>query len=339
MSEPRDRLDPDQRTRVVPTSFRSSIASVVVDGGAALAQAALARDRARDRYAILVVASWLDEDARPQLRSWLRESAGADGPIAVSIGGHTHSDVGPILGASLRHVLLLADPTQRGGLLDIIDLHSPRGFGADGAEGVRRIETLVPQRLSVGSADLVALVLAPGEGVHEGWARAQQPGVLGGSVKHQTGATAVVQSAARTCEVSVQMPHPLATQFDARVHGLGAERFVTREGVTRVTPRLTSDDTLRLTPTEEELAVGVLIGRDARCGAGAPDVMLSRVHAFVRARGDGMLIVDAGSTHGTDIVEGATVVTLDRGARARVVGSRAHLICGETHVVIERQGR
>lgn len=322
-----------QSTRVVDASFRSSLGALRDYDTLALSAAALARDADRDGHALLVVATWLDDAGRPCLRSWLR-TAVADGPIAVAVGAHPACDVGPIAGASLRHVLLIVDPQARGPLLDVVDLCTPSGFRADGQLGVRRVETLVAQRLGLGSADLCAVVLEPGEGVREAWARAADGGILSPDAQARTRGVVAerVKARAYACEVSVQSP-------------VSPEVFAfrppppTQEGVTRLTGRFGGDGALRITPTREELEQGFLIGRYDRCGLTAEDALLSRVHAFVRARGDRLLVCDAGSTNGTWVIEesrvGAVAVALDRGHRARVVRSGTRLRCGETEVVVQ----
>src|SRR5688572_1386932 len=103
-------------TRLVGERFRSDLSPVIPHWSDATHAAAVDRQACIERHAVLVLASWLDEDGATQLRSWLRGPAERAAPIAVAVGYHPHVDVGPIYGACLRHALIVADPAFRPGV-------------------------------------------------------------------------------------------------------------------------------------------------------------------------------------------------------------------------------
>jgi len=280
-----------------------------------------------DRHAIVVVATWLDEKLATHLRAWLRVPSDRGGPIAVSVGAHPESDVGPIHGASLRHVLIVADPERGSGALDIIDLFTPNGFSAGGDEGVRRMRSLGSQRFRAGSADVLAISLAPGESVDEGLARARRVGDVveaGPSFVRADELLARQQRAVR-CEVSVTLA------------GFAHQRFA--DCVTAVAGEIIDKESVRLRPTPAQLEGGFVIGRAERCNVRDENIFMSRVHAFIVGRGDGLLVADAGSTNGTSVISNGAIIELDRSRRAVIVGPSVRIRAGGTEIQVVRAFR
>lgn len=321
-------------TQVVAEHVRSDLREL--QGNWKLATRSAADERRRDlqRHVVLVVATWLDEGYRPQLRCWLRASEDS-GPIAVSVGYHPENDVGGIVGASLRHALIVADPCFRPGMLDVVDLCTQQGLRTEDEREVRRLQALGAVRFGAGTADLLAVLLEPGEDVDAGLARAQLQGAvdLRRPPSLRPDAQLKAHQLARRCGVSVvgaaQPPPPRPASRRRHLEGTRIG-----EAVTQVLGEVVDDERHIIRPTREELCNGFLIGRYPRCAVRTSDGMMSRVHALVIGRGDEMLVIDAGSTNGTFVVEDGVEIELDRGHRARVLRPGARLLAGRTEIDI-----
>ncbi|MBI1946157.1 MAG: hypothetical protein HYS27_10695 [Deltaproteobacteria bacterium] len=298
------------RTAVAPARARTSLRPYLDRLDTITADLAGARRAALDQPALVVVASWRDERSRDRVGCWLRTAPPDGGPLAVSLGAHLECDVGPVLGASLRHALLLLDQERRPGCVDVVDLRTEEGLRQDGEHGLRRVLAEGAVRFGAGTADVLAIPLAAGERVDAGVERARA--VLDLAVL-PLAPQPEVQVASWDRSVCAPVPAPMRAWRDGATH-LG----VALDGGAR--------DACRVAVGEHALSEGVLLGRLERCVGGGVDSRISRVHVWVAARGDGLLVADVGSTNGTAVQDGARRVVLTRGRRAVECGRHATIV-------------
>lgn len=286
------------RTRVASPLVRTSLNPVLHRLDVVTTELSALRRAAPEGAALVVVASWRDEHLQERVGCWLRSAPPEGGPIAVAVGAHIECDVGGVLGASLRHALVVLDHERHPGIVDVIDLRTTEGLRHDGDQQVRRVCADGAARFGAGSADVVALPLAPGERVFAGLERAR---------------------AALELPVAVPLPHDDVGVVEHSACGpVPMPARAWHEGVTHVG---IADDAARhgaccVTVAERELAEGVLLGRAERCDGGGVDSRVSRVHAWVRAQGDEVVVADVGSTNGTAVHDRGRRVTLTRGRRS-----------------------
>lgn len=298
------------RTTVAPPSARTNLSPYLGHLDAITADLAEARRAALDRAALVVVASWRDEHARDRVGCWLRIAPPDGGPLAPSLGAHLECDVGQVLGASLRHALLVLDHDRRPGCVDVVDLRTQQGLRHEGDTSVRRVLAEGAVRFGAGTADVLAMPLAAGERMAVAVERAHAALELGVVPMAPSPAVDVASWDRSVC---APVPAPARLWRDALTH-VGVALGDAPRGVCRVTV------------SERALAEGALLGRQDRCAGGGVDARISRVHAWVVTRGHGLLVVDLGSTNGSAVQDGPRRVALTRGRRAVACGREATIL-------------
>lgn len=296
----------DFHTRVCIASLKSRLEDTSPQWQRVLSDAAARRATHLHESALLVMVAATDAAGRRTLKSYLSTTAHA--PTALIVGDHPACDVSGVFGASLRHVALWIDPALTPGWVHAVDLNTPTGMLVDGEQGIRRVDARCSVRIGAGSADLLAMALVPGENVDV-------------AMLHAFSAPFIPRARS---EGFVAAPAPRARQ--PRSH---SETQVTRLGAIRceLTRGGAATGDLRVTPTAEDLERGFILGRYERCSEQLNDTMVSRVHALLVAHRDGVLVIDTGSTHGTDVLRRDVTLALGIIRRAAVVprGFRVNL--------------
>ena len=299
-------------TEVAVCDFdRRSVRQLVGDAGMSWTDAARVLHSLRrvhaDRavHAVLVVTT---TQRGVTVRPHLVVHEGDDGPQARVIGGHGCCDIPALVGACLRHALLILWPE---GHIEALDLRTGVGMSAGDARALGVVAAGV-LRLGVGATQ-VFVVAAPPRAELVLDARA-----LDALIDGPLGDAQVTTSSA--------LPQPLLSVRE-RSHALARkyEPTVTVDA-SRVQPPTAFTVLARLA----DLELGIIIGRYARCdlqGALVTDDGISRVHAMVLLRREALLVVDLGSTNGTSILgpEGALRAQLDGDLRAWMLGSDEHI--------------
>jgi hypothetical protein len=118
-----------------------------------------------DRPAVGLVACWpLPGGGQGIHAELLCVKGAADSPVAHVIGRHSDVDSPPILGAALRHAVLLAWPPAPGEppRVEVIDLATDVGIGVIGCEqkAAAHLESTGPLRCGVGAADVIVIPVA-----------------------------------------------------------------------------------------------------------------------------------------------------------------------------------
>lgn len=308
------------RTSLAPARARTSLNPVLERLDVVTAEVAALRRAAPERAALVVVASWRDEHQRERVGCWLRSAPPEGGPVAVALGAHLECDVNGVLGASLRHALVVHDHDARPGCIDVLDLRTREGLRHDGDHGVRRVLAEGVARFGAGSSDVLALPLAPGERVHDGVERARDAVELPLAFPDTDERVGAVERSA--CG-----PVPMPSR-------------AWRAGVTRVSVCASDEASgaVRVSVDELELHEGVLLGRDERCDGGDIDGRISRVHLWVRARGSRLLVADVGSTNGSAVLDAGRRVALARGRRAMTCARDATLLLAGIPVTLRVTG-
>ncbi len=295
-------------TCLAPPRARTSLNPVLGRLDDVTAGIAAERRAAPAQAALVVVARWRDEHRRERVGCWLRIAPPDGGPIALSLGAHHECDVSGVLGASLRHALLVLDPLRRPDDVEVIDLRTTEGLRYDGGDDVRHVIARGVARFGAGTADVLALPLAPGELVRDGIERAR---------------------AAPELRIPVIGPLEWLGHFERSIcEAAPGHRLASRDLVTHIglDGGAAPSHGCPVHVTERELVAGVLLGRAERCVAGDVDLRISRVHAWVQARGDRLLVADVGSSNGTAVTDDGAGVRLTRGRRAAVCSRHATLL-------------
>lgn len=282
----------------------------------------LRRKRAEhpDQAALAIIVH--QPNGAPRLRTRLRFGASSQSqPIALALGRHTHCDMPGLRDASLRHALVLAWPNARHPV-EVVDLRSNTGLIVSSGKSVERLRGAGPMRFMAGSDEVTVLYAAPGAPLevdlpHEldGWIEIEERRMLG--------------------DLSDEAPSPPKTN----------PSYVMRDGATLVRvadKRILDSASHEIIPASvRRLREGLLLGRYERCDKHlmfTTDEMVSRVHAFIVERDGSLHVIDAGSTHGTFIIDardGRELRLLNENTRAHTLSRREQILIASKRVAIE----
>lgn len=304
------------RRRPVATSDRRTR---VLEWVSCLERLKRRREERLSDAALFVVVHEPDGRARLRVRERFAPPTAVE-PLALSLGRHPGCDLPGLREASLRHALVLAWPTGASPV-EVIDLRSNTGLVLSSGRAVTRLRGAGPLRFVAGNDDVTVLYARPGAPLEvdlpdelDGWVALEEGHMLGADDE----------------QTRLPKTHP---SFVAHVGG----------ALVRLADRHVLDPRgYEVIPVRaHELTRGVLLGRYTRChtsGYFQDDEHVSRVHALVLERDEKLHVVDAGSTHGTGIVDardGRTLATLGASRRAYTLGSRELVEVGGKRVVFE----
>ncbi len=212
-----------------------------------------------------------------------RADAQGGAPMAWVVGRHSRCDVADVVGASLRHMLVLLWPPRQGAegdaFFECFDLRTPVGLMTAKLDPVDHLADRRGFQVSAGSASVLGAIAPKGEPF------------------------AIDTSGAGAAPVFVRTPGtgPEATLVVSEVEPVAEPQLLpTGEEESR-------DGVLvdLMTFTADQLAEGVLLGRYPRCdGPPRPESFqrASRVHVLVVARFGRVWAIDLASSNGTLVV-------------------------------------
>ena len=288
-----------ERTRACAEASKSRLEANSPDCARAIAAAAALRALVCSEDALVVLVAATDENGNRSVHAHVRGATTT--PAALILGAHPTCDIAGVHGGALRHVALVLDPQEQPGWISAYDLNTSDGITVDGERGIRAAKSLRTLRLRAGSADVFALAVDAGEPVDKDALA---------SLVHDTG----------------------AYMFKFPSEESASER--SREGITLVEAVPTSAAALSLSPTRADLERGLLLGRYDRCQGRLHDDKVSRVHALVLRRRDGLLVIDTASKNGTQVILGDAPVDLGMHRRATVAPRAVTLKLGPCVVEI-----
>lgn len=309
-----------ERTTILAASMKCSLEKGASDWQSVLAEAAEKRARNAHEAALLVIVAARDAHGVRSVKSYVKTTP-TRAPVAMILGAHEQCDAPNVLGASLRHIALWIDPEMTPGWIHAVDLNTPEGMLVDGEQCIRRVDARCSVRIGAGSADVLAIALAPFESVdlHLAliFAAPFVPRAQMARERNLGSGSAAAQARARVA--------PAAGAPEQQV--MNPSMFSTRDGITHVNlavmPMERGRGTLVVQPSARELEKGFLVGRYDRCARRLEDHLVSRVHALLVERGDKILVIDTASTNGTDIYAPSAAPPTEREARLRQTPSQA----------------
>jgi len=218
-------------------------------------------------------------------------------PGVVTLGRHGCCDFGRLEGAALRHAILLAHPPSDGepACIEALDLASGVGLGVGLGQGATQLLATGQMRFGVGAFSVLAFFAEPHVPLFP-------EGVEAAVVTLDRGAQ----------EFGAHLHVPATEREDAsptralRHLGADPDRIWSEGSHATMGSVVVSLDpsAFVLEATAEELRDGVLLGRYPRCQGTLElcrDGSVSRVHALILRRRGRTLLIDCGSTNGTEL--------------------------------------
>jgi len=250
-------------------------------------------------------------------------------PGVITVGRHDCCDFGQLHGAALRHALLMAHPPREGepARIEALDLASGVGLGVGFGRGSSQLLAARRMRFGVGDFTVLAFLAEPGEllfpeGEEEALASLDQ-GAQG------AGANLHVPAPEREDEPPTRALRHVGAD-PAQMWSEGSQ-----VSMGTIVQRIDSHAFI-LEATRDELVEGVLLGRYPRCQGALElgrDGAVSRVHALILRRRGRTLLVDCGSTNGTELQpDGSHPVHLGSDKRAWPIDPGDDIVLGDVRL-------